>query len=214
MKEYLKKLGIIPQYTEISLFLMGLTVLFIVISNFPYFEAYILKSFQNLPRLKITLDLISGVIFVPFIILAWIYGWFLSIYYAFSEKQMTKNDKRMILNFIIPTTAITGMIASIHILKESKGVWIIFPFFNFFSAYLLAKLYEADIITTTDVIIEKQAKREEVVIGTIAVFIIFFISNYILKNHWSITFSICTSYAALFNEMITKLFFKHGSTKI
>jgi hypothetical protein len=105
------------------------------------------------------------------------------------------------------------MIASIHILKESKGIWIIFPFLNFVSAYLLAKLYEADIITT-DVIIDKQAKREEVIVGTIVVFIIFFISNYIFKNHWSITFSICTSYAALFNEMITKLFFKHGSTKI
>jgi hypothetical protein len=69
-------------------------------------------------------------------------------------------------------------------------------------------LRKRGIITTTDVIIDKQAKREEVIVGTIAVFILFFISNYIFKNHWSITFSICTSYAALFNEMMSRLLFR------
>jgi len=216
MKEYLKKLGIIPQYTEISIFLIGLTVVFIVIGNLNLSD--ILKFFKDFWEQETTLDFILSVSSISILILVWLYAWFLSIYHIFSEKEVTKSDKKMMLDFTIVTITAVGMIASIHILSESKGIWVIFPIFNFISVYisflLLNELRKRGIITTTDVIIVKQAKREEVIVGTIAVFILFFISNYIFKNHWSITFSICTSYAALFNEMITKLFFKHGSTKI
>jgi hypothetical protein len=92
MKEYLKKLGIIPQYTEISLFLIGLTVVFIVIGNLNLSD--ILKFFKDFWKQETTLDFILGVSSISILILVWLYAWFLSIYHTFSEKEMTKSDKK------------------------------------------------------------------------------------------------------------------------
>jgi hypothetical protein len=92
IKEYLKELGIIPQYTEISLFLIGLTVVFIVIGNLNLSD--ILKFFKDFWKQETTLDFILGVSSISILILVWLYAWFLSIYHTFSEKEMTKSDKK------------------------------------------------------------------------------------------------------------------------
>jgi len=139
--------------------------------------------------------------------LLFIGGWLLSIYHAFSGKSMTKEEKESILFFTIFTVSLIGFIAAEYIIKESKGVWIIFPILNFLHAFILLSLYRVKLITTES-ILDKQAKQGEIILGSLFVFIIFFISNYILKNHWSITFSICTSYATIFNEMLSKIFIK------
>jgi hypothetical protein len=237
IKEYLKELGIIPQYTEISLFLIGLTLLLFLFANFTIIKdaiGFFIDHVKNI-NLNITdflnskiptkeqkvidniLDSLLAIIIIGGVLGALVFGWFLSIYHVFAEKPMSIFEKKLILFFVTLTLIIVAISAYFHSIEkvlESKQsiIWFIFPVFNLVGGFLfLALAFPQEDVVSPKLIADKQAKREEVIVGTIAVFIIFFISNYILKNHWSITFSICTSYAALFNEMISRLLFRKNN---
>ncbi|GEM_PF-1482009 len=226
LKDLLKRIGIIPQYTEVSLFLIGLSLFLVVINgiiieviinhNYQYWGEILLELLKRLeivmntiysfPKAEFWAGIISILIIIGFCCML-IAGWFLSIYHAFSEKPMSITEKQVILYFTVYTTGLVGFAAGEYALEQSQGFWIIFPILNIINSIMLLSLVKEKIIDT-DSILDKQAKKEEVIIGTIAVFIIFFISEYIFKNYWAITFSVCIAYAALFNEMLSKLIFK------
>lgn len=56
MKKHLKRLGVIPEYTEVSLFAIGLTFLLLVINNFGYFKGFVIEFIKDLfQKLKLCL---------------------------------------------------------------------------------------------------------------------------------------------------------------
>ena len=187
----------VPKYTEVGLFLMSLTFLLLLISSPPF-----RKEMYNF----IFSEMDEKVIFLPFLILA---GIFLSTYHVFTKRLITKLEKYVMVVFAVLLNAIVGVEAGFYILKQAKGFWIIFPILNIASAILLIILLRAGIIKE-DSLSDKQAKKTEVILGTIFTFLIFWISHYILKNYWAITFSICTSYAInlseAFDNFISHLF--------
>jgi uncharacterized membrane protein YhdT len=192
-RNWLKKMGIIPKYTEVSLFLISLTFLLLLT-----IDASFRKELFNL----IFGEIDEVTLLAPPLILA---GLILSTYHVFSRRLITKTEKQIMLAFAVSINFLAGTSAGIYILKQSKGLWIIFPILNIVSAFLLAILFRAEIIRE-DSILDKQAKKLEIFLGVILVSIIFFVSHFVFKNYWAITFSISTSYATNLNEIISKRF--------
>jgi len=185
---------IVPKYTEVGLFLMSLTFLLLLASS-PLFR-------KEMYDLIFGEESDGGPAF--FLILA---GMFLSTYHVFTKRLITKGEKRTMVAFAVLLDAIIGVESGFYVLRQAKGVWIIFPILNIANAVLLVILLRAKIIKE-DSLLDKQAKRTEVILGTIFTLLIFFISHYIFKNYWAITFSICTSYALNLSEAFDDFFFR------
>lgn len=195
IRETLIRMGIIPKYTEIVLFLMSLTFLLLFINNSLFKEEFLDFFFSESDEVL----LIGGIIIL--------YGIYLSIYHAFLEKKITKKSKSVMLFFAVFVSGLVGLKAGLYILEQpGQGLFIIFPILNIVSAGLLLFLYRVDIITISS-ISDKQARRSELILGSIAVLLIFLVSQYVLKNYWAITFSICVAYATDINEFINNKFF-------
>lgn len=180
-KTWLYRLGFIPKYTEITLFLMGYTFLLLLTIN-PLFRREFFEAK-----------------YLPHFILIGIVGIILSVYHVFSKRLMLNIEKYLILIYAISISFIVGCYSGIYALEHSQGIWVIFPALNIVSAFFLFFLFRTSVL-------DKQARKSEIILGIILVSIILFISHYILKNYWAITFSISTFYATNLNEIFNKIF--------
>ena len=189
----LKEKGFIPEFTEITVFLTSFIFLILL-----FFD----DSFQAM--------LLSSQTGLLFIIFALPWSIYLSIKYVIPNRPLHKFEKKAILAFSIFINAVIGICAGYYEFQHSRGISLIFPIFNIASAILLWLFFKLKIITI-EWVSNKQVKYRDLIIGMILVFILFFISHNILKNYWTITFSICLFYATNINEFINKTFFKQRS---
>ncbi len=191
-EDFLRKIGVIPRYTEIRLFLMSLTFLLVFATN---------STIRNKYLTDIVNEDAGLVLLVIFL------GIWLSIYNAFSPKKITEFSKIFLLIYAIVINVIISAEAYNYISKNEHGLYIIFPILNVVNAFVLCMLFKRNIMTTNS-IIEKQTKYSEIIVGSILVSAIFFVSQYILGNYWAVTFSICLAYASNLNELISDIFSK------
>ena len=61
-------------------------------------------------------------------------------------------------------------------------------------------------IINEECISDRNATPKEVVIGLIAVLIVFILCNYVLKLHWAVTLSICIIYTTSFDKGLQSVF--------
>ena len=191
---WLYRLGLIPTFTEVTLFLMSLTFLLLLFFNLSFLEEFldfILHDF----------DLRNIVVIIFFIV-----GLVVSIYYSFSKKKISRASKGYMLFFAVMINFIIAFFAGFYILENVKGFVIIFPIINIISAFVLLFLMRFEIITTKS-ILDKQAELRELAIGSLMVITVFIISQYIFHNYWAITFSLCLVYANNINHFIEKWIF-------
>jgi len=194
INNFLNRTGILPRYTEVSLFLTAITVLLIIFTA----DSVSRRDFLNRwlgdgdGRMLIAFGMIiAGMIF--------------SIYYAFSIKPMSRTGKSFLLFFAVFANALAGITAGEYALKNSTGIFTIFPILNIISAFILLFLFRSGFINTSS-ILERQAKKFEIIAGSIIVICLFFISQYIFHNFWAITFSFCVFYATNINEIVYNAF--------
>ncbi len=184
----------IPKYTEIGLFLMSLTVFLLLIFSSSFRERiYYLFSVGGLSFTLVALSMS--------------FGMFLSIYHVVVKRLITKEDKKTMVCFAVLLEGGVGIEAGLYVLRYTSGFWMIFPILNIISAVFLLMLFRMDVIKE-DSLLDKQAKKTEVIFGAVFTILIFFFSHYVLKNYWAITFSICTAYAINLNEIFHSLIFR------
>jgi len=194
INNFLDRVGILPRYTEVSLFLMTITILLIIFTA----DYDSRKDFLNYwfgdgdGRMLIVFGMM-------------IVGMLFSIYYVFSTKPMSRNGKIFLLFFAVFANALAGITAGEYALKNSTGIFTIFPILNIISAFILLSLFRGGFIDTSS-ILKRQAKKFEIITGSIMVVCLFFISQYIFHNFWAITFSFCVVYATNVNEIIYNVF--------
>lgn len=191
-EEFLQKIGVVPKYTKVKLFLMSLIFLLTFATN---------SAIKN----KYLNDIIDKDAWIILLII--FLGIWLSIYNVFSSKKITKFSKIFLLLYAILINVIISAEAYFYLSKYEHGLYIIFPIINVINALLLFMFFKYNLITTSS-IIDEQANYLEIIIGSSLVLIIFFISQYILNNNWTITFSMCLVYAANLNELIDKIIIK------
>jgi hypothetical protein len=136
-----------------------------------------------------------------------LYGLGLSVYHVFTTREKTYAEKWGMLIFAILTNALSGIIAGLYVLRSTKSPsWLlVFPIWNIINGVLLLLMLRFRIIDE-ECISDRDATAGEVILGLIAVIVIFVFCNYVFKLHWAITFSICTIYATSFDKALQSVF--------
>ena len=105
------------------------------------------------------------------------------------------------------TNAGSGIIAGLVCLTSSRiQDWLlVFPIWNIINSALLLLMLRSRFLTKNA---SATATRlfKEVIIGLIAVLVIFIFCNYVFKLHWAITFSICIIYTTSFDKALQSVF--------
>jgi hypothetical protein len=189
-----EKLGfLIPNYDELSLFLMA--VVFIAL----YFTDG--KMQEDITRFLMRLDIWRRVIYVGLFML----GMFLCLYHVFTLRRKTDVEKGIMLLFAITVNAATGFIAGFYMLKDCPGWLLVFPAWNIINSALLIIMQYVNLFDESH-ISDRDATITQVILGLIAVLVIFFLCNNTFKLHWAITYSICIIYTTSFDRGLQSVF--------
>jgi hypothetical protein len=186
---------LIPTYDELSLFLMAATLILLYAINVPMREQ-IYKGITAFDDLRVY---IMAIIFLC--------GMGLSIYHIFTTREKSDFEKKVMLFFAVLANAITGIAAGVHVIKntDTHNWLLVFPLWNIINGVLLLLMLRGKIIDER-CISDRDATAGQVILGLIAVFIIFIFCNFVFKLHWAITFSICIIYTTSFDKALQSVF--------
>ena len=185
---------LVPKYSETYLFLASITFIILFIIN-----AEFLSTFFNFLFAR---DFKSAVLAIFFIL-----GCVMSIYYVFSNKKPLNFIKISMLIFLITLNFVISLESFTYSLDNRINFWLIFPVLNLIHSFFIVLLFRLEIINENS-ISNKNAKMHEIILGSLSTIIIIFLSNHLLNNHWTITFSISLTYSLFLNNLLTKIIFK------
>jgi hypothetical protein len=189
---------LIPTYDELSLFLISVTMIAFYLANSR------MRNQINTFFIKAA-EFHAWMLFVPLVLFLAIIC--LCIYHVFTTREKTMFEKRVMMGFAVLTNFVTGTIAAVYTLKDTAASnWLlVFPIWNIINGVLMLLMVSLGIIDE-DCISDRDANTTEVIIGLIAVLIIFAICHYVFKLHWAITFSICIIYTTSFDKALQSVF--------
>ena len=191
---YEEKYGfLIPNYDELSLFLMA--VVFVIL----YFTNSRLQV--DITAFLMRLDVWRRYIYIALFMLAMS----LCLYHVFTLRKKTDIEKGIMLLFAITVNAATGFIAGFYMLKECPGWLLVFPVWNIINSVLLIIMQYVNLFDENQ-ISDRDATIPQVILGLAAVLIIFFLCNNTFKLHWAITYSICIIYTTSFDRGLQSVF--------
>jgi DNA-directed RNA polymerase subunit RPC12/RpoP len=193
---YEEKYGfLIPNYDELSLFLMS--AVFIIL----YFTSSRLQD--DIITFLMRLDIWRRYLYVGLFML----GMFLCLYHVFTPRQKTDIEKGIMLLFAVTINAATGIIAGLYMLtvKDCPGWLFVFPAWNIINSILLIVMQYVNLFDEGQ-ISDRDATITQVIIGLAAILIIFYICNNAFKLHWAITYSICIIYTTSFDRGLQSVF--------
>jgi DNA-directed RNA polymerase subunit RPC12/RpoP len=193
---YEEKAGwFIPIYDELALFLMAITLILLCIANSSMRE--------QIHKWMAT----HHYIWLYIVAAIFLCGLGLSIYHVFTTREKTDAEKWGMLIFAVLTNAVTGIISGWYVIKNNAvHNWLlVFPIWNIVNGALLLLMLRFKIIDE-ECISDRDATATEVVLGLIAVLVIFILCNYVFKLYWAITFSICIVYTTSFDRALQSIF--------
>ncbi len=187
----------VPNYTESGVFLMAISFVLLLL-----FDAD-LKSW-----IKVTINtinnsnsdrvdqyvLVAGCLFIS--------GLILSIFHAFSSKQKSATSKMIMLIFALGISGVSGTIASIRIINYYHGLFLVFPVFNILCSIILIYLIG---FANDSMMDDDDASKRDLFVGSVVIIATFLLCSFWFDLHWSITFSICVTYAMNINELLGSL---------
>ena len=187
----------LPTFSELSLFMMSVSFL-------------LLFSFNELLRSSIfkILDKPGRDPRIVLLLLFFGMGLFLSLYHVFAEREKSIPEKYAMLFFAVVANAVSGILASIYILKQSSdapSVLLLLPIWNIINCILLVVSFRFGIINESN-ISDENATRFEVFFGLLIIVAIFLVCQFLFKLYWAITFSICVIYATSFSDALGSVF--------
>jgi hypothetical protein len=189
-----EKLGfLIPNYDELSLFLMAAVFVILYFTNG--------KLQEDITRFLMRLDIWRRFIYAAL----FMFAMFLCLYHVFTLRKKTEVEKGIMLLFAITVNAATGFIAGFYMLKECPGWLLVFPAWNIINSVLLIIMQYVNLFDENQ-ISDRDATTTQVIIGLAAVLIIFFLCNNTFKLHWAITYSICIIYTTSFDRGLQSVF--------
>jgi len=187
----------IPNYDELTLFMMSAAFLLLFFTN-GQFRSGLFKFLSK-----------DGdrVVIIIFVIL-FTAGLILSLYHVFTKQEKSITEKFAMLFFAILTNAISGILASVHILSKSADapcIFILLPIWNIINCVILLILFRLGTINV-DNISDEDVRPFETLLGFIIILAIFAVCQFAFKLYWAITFSICVIYATSFSDALSSMF--------
>lgn len=197
-----------PHYTETTLFIMStmLISLFVVSKTMRKDLNASISWWLDDRDFRSYISLIVLAVFLLF-------GFYKSIYHAFSIKQKQYVEKASMLFFAVLVSTGTGLYAGYYMIRNTKGWLLLFPVWNvIYSGLLLIKFWlmfrglkygrKLDVSYISD----RNATLAEVILASASGIIILTICQFVFKLHWAITFSICISYMTSFEKAVRSVF--------
>ena len=191
---YEEKLGfLIPTYDELSLFLMAVTLIALYLTN-RGMRSETIGFAMRLDAWRL------GIYLALFLI-----AMFLCLFHVFTSRKKTDAEKAIMLLFAVTMNAASGIIAGLYMWRHCRGWLLIFPVWNIINSALLVLMLRFNIIDER-CIADRDTTAKQIILGLIAVFVIFVFCNYVFKLHWAITFSICIIYTTSFDRALQSVF--------
>jgi len=191
---YEEKLGfLIPNYDELSLFLMAAAFILLYFTNS--------KMQTDIRGFLTGLDIWRRYIYITLFLVAML----LCIYHVFTSRKKTDLEKGIMMLFAVTINAATSIIAGIHMIKGSPSWLLIFPIWNIINGVLLVLMLRFNIIDE-NCISDRDATITQAIFGLASVFIIFILCSYVFDLYWAITFSICIVYTTSFDRALQNVF--------
>ena len=184
MKETFRSLFkyFIPKFEELELWSMGLSLLLVSAVNY----RELLQHYSH----AIHEDLFTT-LFVSVIAFCGIY---FSMVHALISSRKGPVEKFLMLRLAVWFTIFFGSISSALAFKKAEGVWLFFPAWNMLNVFMLL-IFEKFKILDEREISDENASGAEIFVSSLIVLLIFGVSNYIWKNDWAITLSMCVAYS-------------------
>lgn len=186
----------IPDYDELTLYLMSyVCLLFFLVNNPPHK--------WRLDNIKIQIDdfALAG-IFSLFIL-----GLILCFYHAFTKREKTLIEKKIMLLFAVLLCGFSGIWGGSYVLEHSSGIITLFPIWNILSSFMLFGSFRSGMLKEDNVSDENVGLRQ-VLLSSGVVTLIFICCEYYFKVNWAATFSICITWVTTFNSTLNSTLFK------
>jgi len=186
-----------PQLDEGSLFTMSyICILLFAVNNPP--------SQWDFSKFKFNNETFKGLlIFIPFMA-----GMVLCIFHAFSDREKTNIEKKLMLVFASIINGFTGIWVGTYLIVNNIYTWYsIFPIWNIISGYMLLGAIRAQNLEET-VISSENVKLSQLVISTVLSTILFYVCYFVFKLNWAATFSICIAWVSGFYKSANSLFLR------
>ncbi|MDD5111230.1 MAG: hypothetical protein PHG85_01640 [Candidatus Altiarchaeota archaeon] len=204
----LERFGLKPKYSETVLYVISLTF-------------FLLWVYDESMRPSLV-GLLTGLVskkdeHIALIVFSLLIGIFLPIINVFRTKPNEEEWKfsMIILSFTVFSTIFMSFYTAVYMIETSAGLWIVLPICNIAYCYLFVYLYASGMITVS-YIPSRQARILEVVVSTLATLAIFAISQFVLNYHWTVTYSLCITYAIFINDLVVKVITtkKYGTRRL
>lgn len=195
-EDVLDKIGLLPRFTRASLFLTFLTSILVLATNS-----------------ELSSELMSQVIKdeAGIVLFLYIVAVLASAYYAFSNKKIAGINEIILIFYALFTNLIANIEAYWYLSDAGNAKYIFLLSINVGISFFMLLLFALDIKFFMKSIEEKVFSKYSILLGVIIVIVIFLFSQYFLRNHWAVTFSICLVYALNISEFLNKLIFKKST---
>lgn len=201
-----------PKFDEISVFFISIAFILTFLVHIPQ----IVNLYKNI-------GLFLAVVFVSYIIFASLFlrtpfitalvlffsGLVLSLYGIFSKKIKNQNDRKAMAFFAVTTNTIAGIVGAYYAAVDAfelKNAWLyVFPTWALVNSFLLVLKCKA-IEKNEAVIADENASLGEIILGLVALVIVFWICHFKFEIYWPFTLSICVVYATSFSKAFGNVF--------
>jgi DNA-directed RNA polymerase subunit RPC12/RpoP len=201
------KRAFVPTYNRLSLFLIGICMVMLVGFNSQLHS----EISKFIVRTKLKSDIIFFIIANIkglFFLLIFLLGMSICIYQIFTSRRRSDFQKWLMLYFAVSVNAMTGLVAGVHIIREtgfSLNYWTyIFPLWNILNGMVLVAFYNYGHVTPKD-IVDNKVPLIQIIVSTLIAAVIFVICNYVFKMYWAITYSVCVVYATGFSRAVQQI---------
>lgn len=194
---FLEKHKLLPYYSEVSLFLILLSV-FLFFATKSEFRKFVFEimTFSDNP-----LIFFLFIIIVPLSIIG-------IIKYAFDTKSVpTDTAKAVIIWFVIVIEIFSALVLFAYNLNSPSIVNLVFAMLNAFNAIYLMGCMKHNFITHKN-ITSYNARHKELFLGSVIIIVLFLIMMYVYFVAWQVVFSVLISYSVSFNKWLTSSFVK------
>lgn len=186
----------IPYYDELTLFSISYICLLLLISNIDSLSL-------DLSDRSVADNGADFVVLVIFFVIL-ISGFFLSFYHAFSEREKTLIEKKLMLFYAAITCGFSGIWGGTYMFLNSKNILLIFPIWNIISGWILVSSLRGASLTE-DNVSDENVHLGQVLLSTSMITCIFFLCYFFFKLNWATTFSICLAWVTTLNGSANQL---------
>lgn len=186
----------IPDYDELTLYSMSYICFLFLLLNYHNLSF----GFDDF-----AFDYESIMITVLF--LMFLSGMLLSFYHAFTRRQKTLLEKKLMIIFAGILCGFAGIWGGTFVLLNSQGVLVVFPIWNIINGFMLLIALRGGALSEENVR-DENVGFGEVMSGTIIVSFVFLVCYHFFDLNWATTFSICIAWVTTMNSSFNSMLIK------